>query len=108
MLQFKTRDETSPNGKAWVFLCALPEEAQTRLAAVCEDIFRFCNCAVWYDDGVDTADDELEAAIAQSAMAVLPVTVSLLDPDSALQRYVRLLQKHRGLPGFLVQQRNRK
>lgn len=96
MLQFKTRDGTSPSGKAWVFLCALPEEVQARLAVVREDIFRFCNCAIWYDDGVDTSYDDLESAIAQSAMAVLPVTAALLDPCSPLQRRILpLLQTYR-------------
>ena len=96
MLQFTTRDGSSSSGKAWVFLCALPEEAKAWLTTASEDIFQFCNCAIWYDDGVDTAADDLESAIAQSAVAVLPVTAALLDPDSSLQRHILpLLQRHR-------------
>lgn len=96
MLQFTTRDGSSSSGKAWVLLCALPEEAKAWLTTVSEDIFQFCNCAIWYDDGVDTAADDLESAIAQSALAVLPVTAALLDPDSSLQRHILpLLQRHR-------------
>ena len=46
MLQFTTRDGSSSSGKAWVFLCALPEEAKAWLTTVSEDIFQFCNCAL--------------------------------------------------------------
>ena len=96
MLRFKTRDETSPNGKTWVFLCALPLEAEAQLPMICEDIFRFCNCAIWYDDGADTSPDDLEAAVAQSGMAVLPVTADLLHPDSPIQRHILpMLHAHR-------------
>ncbi|MBQ7415935.1 MAG: tetratricopeptide repeat protein [Oscillospiraceae bacterium] len=96
MLHFETRDGSSPNEKSWVFLCALPEGAPAQLAAIREDIFQFCNCAIWYDDGVDTPPDELENAIAQSAMAVLPVTGSLLEAESVIQMQILpLLQSHR-------------
>ena len=93
MLQFETRDGSSPSGKTWVFLCALPEDTAAWLKMIRDDIFRFCNCAIWYDDGKDTSLRELEDAIDQSAMAVLPVTAALLAPDSEIKRrFLPLLQ----------------
>lgn len=96
MLKHLTRDGASPNGKPWVCLCALPEEAPALLEGICEDIFQFCNCAIWYDDGADTDPGELADAVALSGMAVLPVTAALLDPECALRRdMLPLLQTHR-------------
>ncbi len=88
MLQYKTLDGSGAAGKPWVFLCALPEEAPALLDQVCGDIFPVCDCAIWYDDGLDTDPALLEDALAQSGVAVLPVTEGLLDPQGPLQRRV--------------------
>lgn len=96
MLKYLTRDGALPNGKPWVCLCAMPEESPALLPGISKDIFQFCNCAIWYDDGVDTDPRELADAVALSGMAVLPVTAGLLDPECALRRVMLpLLQTHR-------------
>lgn len=96
MLQYKTRDGSSPNGKPWVFFFAAPEEVTRTLPRIAEDLFNFCNCAIWYDTPEDPATvEELERALEQCALAVLPVVPSSLDPGGRVQRVLRpLLRRH--------------
>lgn len=97
MLQYKTRDDSSPNGKPWVFFCAAPADIAVTLPRISEEIFEFCNCAIWYDnaDAPAATDRELEEAISQCAMAILPVVPGLLDPAGVVQsRLMSILRRH--------------
>ncbi len=88
MLHYKTMDGSGPAGKPWVFFCAETEELPALLGEISPELFRICHCAIWYDDGRDTDPAIFEDALAQTGVAVLPVTPALLDPHGVLQQQV--------------------
>lgn len=100
MLQYKTRDDSAPKGKPWVFFCATPAETAETLPRISAEIFEFCNCAIWYDDGSDPAPtaEALEDALSQCAMAVMPVVIGLLDPAGVVQTRMLPLARKYALP----------
>ncbi len=88
MLHSLTRDGSSPNGKPWIYFCATPADSVGLVKELAKDIFAVSNCAIWYDDGIDTDPQAISHLISQAAVAVMPVTEALLDPDGQLQQEI--------------------
>ena len=86
MLHHITRDGSSPNGKQRVFFCAAPGQVKELFPKISAEIFEFCHCVIWYDDGENTPRQDLQNAIEMSSLAVLPVTAELFAPDSVVKR----------------------
>ncbi len=75
-----TRGQSDARGKPRVWLTCHPEDADTALARVREDLLRHANCAVWHDTQMTAPYDlsELEACLDQMQLVVLAVTSKFL------------------------------
>ena len=80
----KTRGQSESQGKPRVYLTCHPEDADTVLPLVCEDLLRHVNCAVWYDAELSETYEpaELYAALDEMQLVVLAVTSKLLYTDN--------------------------
>ncbi len=75
-----TRGQSDARGKPRVYLTCHPEDADTALPMIREDLLRHANCAVWHDAELTAPFDprELEACLDQMQLVVLAVTSKFL------------------------------
>ena len=75
-----TRGQSDARGKPRVWLTCHPEDAETALPKVREDLLRHANCAVWHDAEMTAPYDprELEACLDEMQLVVLAVTSRFL------------------------------
>ncbi|MBR3919222.1 MAG: toll/interleukin-1 receptor domain-containing protein, partial [Clostridia bacterium] len=79
-LSYKTRGNTTPQGKQKVFFCCHPDDFQGYFETISDEILIRENCAVWYDTE-PTAEYDSEAFLAdlkEMQLFVMPVTTRLL------------------------------
>lgn len=87
-LQYKTRGNSSPQGKSRVFFTSHPEEHERYFDQVADWVLSHQNCAIWYGEG---DEDELS----QMQLFVIPVTKKLLTTSNpALDWYFPFAVKH--------------
>ena len=78
-LTYKTRGESSPQGKPRVYFCCHPKDFGRFFESISNDILKEQNCAVWYAKEVDTPrDEEFLDDLKQMQLFVMPVTTELL------------------------------
>lgn len=79
-LQYRTRGESSPQGKPRVYYTGHPADAERYLEEIAEDILRRQNCAIYYDAEPEAAWDteELRHEINEMQLMVIPVTSQFL------------------------------
>ncbi len=75
-----TRGQSDARGKPRVWLTCHPEDVETALPKVREDLLRHANCAVWHDAEMTAPYDprELEACLDEMQLVVLAVTSRFL------------------------------
>ncbi len=83
-LNYRTRNQSSPQGKRKVWFCAHPDDYEKYFEKITSEILGKQNCAVWYDEE-PTADydpDTFFADLSQMNLFVMPVTTKLLNSES--------------------------
>ena len=82
-LNYRTRNQSSPQGKRKVWFCAHPDDYEKFFDKITDEILKKQNCAVWYDEE-PTADYDAESLLSdlsQMNLFVMPVTAKLLNSD---------------------------
>lgn len=79
-LQYKTRGQMHPQGKTKVYFCCHPADFKFYFEAISDDILKYNNCSVWYDEKPEEPYDEeaFFADLSQMKLFVMPVTYNLL------------------------------
>ena len=80
-LQYKTRENTTPHGKANVYYTAHPEDTVNFLADIQNQILYLQNCVIWHDSETERQIDDSflsELALMNMQLMVIPVTKKLL------------------------------
>ena len=77
-LKYKTRGNSSPQGKQRVYFCCHPEDFDKYFEAVSDEILTKQNCAVWYVDEAVERDEDFLADLKQMQLFIMPVTTDLL------------------------------
>ena len=84
-LKYKTRENTSPQGKPRVYFCCHPEDFSKYFETVANEVLEKQNCTIWYVDEDTSRDDEFFGDLKQMQLFVMPVTTNLLcSPNVAL------------------------
>ncbi|MBQ8894599.1 MAG: tetratricopeptide repeat protein [Clostridia bacterium] len=74
MLHYKTREGSTPRGKARVYFCCHPEDTRF-FDGISDLILKYQNCAVWYGE---PEEEELQ----EMQLFVMPVTQKLLTTEN--------------------------
>lgn len=79
-LQYRTRGDSSPQGKQHVYYTGYPADVERCLDQIAEDILSRQNCAIYYDAEPEAAwvEEELRHEIEQMQLMVIPVTGQFL------------------------------
>jgi len=79
-LRYKTRGQSSENGKEKVYYCGHPKDFTRYFDVVSEDILEILNCAVWYSDGgeEERKSEAHKKDLSDMQLFVIPVTYQLL------------------------------
>ena len=95
-LQYKTRGNSSPQGKPRVYFCCHPNDFALYFDKISDEILTVQNCAVWYAKDLDAARDaEFLNDLAQMQLFVMPVTSDLLYmPNHAIDTEFSFAIKH--------------
>ena len=86
-MQYKTRGNSSPQGKPRVYFCCHPDDFAPYFDEICAQLFRWSDCAVWYSSASEPEPDaaERELTLGQMQLFVMPVTTRLLrTPNTAM------------------------
>ena len=75
MLKYKTRGNSSPNGKSIVFFYSHPDDHSLHFDRISNDLLNECNCAIFYSDDGEFLIDQLE----HINLFVIPVSERLLN-----------------------------
>ncbi len=96
-LIYKTRGNSSPQGKAKVYFCSHPDDFGKYFEELSNEILEKQNCAVWYLESYDTQyDEQLLEDLSEMQLFVMPITAALLrSPNHALEvEFKFALEKH--------------
>ncbi len=94
VLKYKTRGNSSPNGKAKIFFCCHPADRSLYLDIVSSEILDKANCAVYYLDEGEEADSSLDFSLKQMNLFAVPVTYRLLtESDEETDRQLDLARQ---------------
>ncbi len=96
IMKYKTRGNTSPQGKPRVYFCCHPEDFTKYFETIANEILERQNCAIWYIDGEVIRDDDFFEDLKQMQLFVMPVTTKLLcSPNEALSTEFRFaIEQH--------------
>ena len=95
-LAFKTRGDSSPQGKQRVYFVCHPDDFNRYFDEIADDIFKSQNCAIYYKSREqDYAAEELFAELEQMQLFVVPITTKLLtDTCSAMSAEIPFAIEH--------------
>lgn len=87
-LVYRTRGNSSPQGKHRVYFCSHPADQKPFLDATVKELLALVDCAVWYDPQPEeplSADqqEERKTQLTQMQLFVIPVTRRLLTTNSS-------------------------
>ncbi len=77
-LKYKTRGNSSPQGKPRVYFCCHPEDFNKYFESISDEILAKQNCAFWYSDKEVVRDEDFFLDLKQMQLFVMPVTTNLL------------------------------
>ena len=97
-LAYRTKGNSSPQGKPRVFFSCNPEDFERYFDTICEDIFKTQNCAIYYESDWETPADvvELESQLREMQLVVVPITGNFLFHKSRAfeMEYGFAMEKH--------------
>ena len=85
--KFKTKGNSSPNGKSNVYFTCHPEDFDKYFEKICEDIFKTHDCAIYYTEDMtaEISDEYKETDLGSMNLFLVPVTFRLLsEPNRAM------------------------
>ena len=82
-LKYKTRGNTSPQGKPRVYFCCHPDDFEKCFKQISDKILDNQDCAIWYIDGFIERNEEFFEDLKQMQLFVMPVTTNLLCEDNS-------------------------
>ena len=100
-LLYKTRENTSPQGKPRVCFTCHPDDFDACFEPIAEELLKRHNCAVWYKSSPDSRFDspaEMDAVLGQMQLFVVPVTRKLLEEPNEAMDTECLFAKERHIP----------
>ncbi|MBQ7322080.1 MAG: tetratricopeptide repeat protein, partial [Clostridia bacterium] len=78
-LTYKTRGNSSPQGKQKVYFCCHPKDFARFFEKISDEILQEQNCAVWYAKDANTPrDEDFLNDLKEMQLFVMPVTTALL------------------------------
>ncbi len=78
-LSYKTRGNSSPQGKPKVYFCCHPDDFGYLFESISEEILAEQNCSVWYADDINTLRDaDYLNDLSGMQLFVMPITSKLL------------------------------
>ena len=77
-LNYKTKGNSSPQGKPRVYFCCHGDDFEKYFGPVCDELLEKQNCAIWYADKTTARDNDFLADLKQMQLFVMPVTANLL------------------------------
>ncbi len=93
-LRYKTRANSSPQGKPRVYFCCHPADFDRCFSEISKDILDLQNCAVYYDTE-EPAEGEMHALeLQQMQLFVMPVTTRLLTTENQAIADFRFAAEH--------------
>ncbi len=78
VLKFKTRNNSTPQGKPRVYFCCHPDDFSKYFEEISDEILSKQNCAIWYIDQVIVRDDDFFEDLKQMQLFIMPVSTRLL------------------------------
>lgn len=107
ILQYKTRGESSPQGKPRVFFSCHPDDFSIYFDEIAKEILSRQNCAIWYlsKDIYILTDDQQEnlfSQLSQMQLIVMPITTNLLTMESISISVIRPFAKKHHIPLLLL------
>ena len=84
ILNYKTRANSSPQGKSKVFFTCHDDDFDAFFESISEDILKTQNCSIWYRQGRSdfVVDDDYLSALDEMQLFVIPVTRRFLAQDN--------------------------
>lgn len=77
-LKYKTRGNSSPQGKPRVYFCCHPDDFGKYFELISNEILEKQNCAIWYSDASVILDEDFFDNLKQMQLIVMPITTNLL------------------------------
>lgn len=78
VLKYKTRGNTSPQGKPRVYFCGHHDDFGRCFDSISREILDKQDCTIWYIDERIVRDEDFFADLKQMQLFVMPVTTNLL------------------------------
>lgn len=98
VLKYRVKNEASLKGKPRVYFTCHPEDFEKHFDKVCNDIFKFQDCVIYYTEDMNApiADEDRALDIGSNNLVVIPVTFKLLTtPNRAVDEdLVYALKEH--------------
>jgi len=84
-LRYKTRGNSLPTGKPYVYFCAHEKDFSVFFDRITEKILKVANCAVFYDDGMgEVCDEETRFSdLLRMKLFILPITTRFLCDETS-------------------------
>lgn len=97
-IKIKSKNNSGIDKKPRVFFTCHPDDFEKHFEKICEDIFKFNDCAIYYTENLSELIEETdkETIVARSNLIVVPVTLNLLTtPNRAMDEDIPYaLQMH--------------
>lgn len=80
--KYKTIGNVYPQGKPKVYFSSHPDDFGRYFESVCNDMFSFSNCSIWYLENQDTDFELYCESLKQMHLIVIPITTQLLTTEN--------------------------
>ena len=77
MYYYKTRGNSSPQGKRRVYFSSHPDDFKKTFDSIAKNILKYQNCAIWYMPPEDDYSD-IGTDLSSMNLFVIPITTKLL------------------------------
>ncbi len=105
MFQYKTRGNSSPQGKQRVYFTCHPGDFETYFEKLSDQILALENCAVWYSYPEEAYQD-IETDLGQMNLFVIPVTTKMLTTPNRTMDIDFPFALNRNIPVLPLMQEN--
>ena len=100
-LRYKTRGNSLPTGKPYVYFCAHEKDFSVFFDRITEKVLKVTNCAVFYDDGTGGVCDEETrfSDLLRMKLFVLPITTRFLcdETSQAMVEFRFAVEHHKSM-----------
>ena len=79
---FSTRDGSDFHGKKNIYFCCHPEDKDTYLQEIQQDIWHFINCAIWHDSEQEYSTEDYVLFAQGIDLVIIPVTEKFFNTEN--------------------------